>query len=368
MSGEHDITHMRRALDLAEEGWGHVAPNPMVGAVVVRDGTVVGEGYHAEWGGVHAEVAALEAAGELARRAALYVTLEPCRHEGKRGPCTHAILEAGIKRLVYAVADANPDAAGGAAWLRSQGLQVETGVCEDEARALNVHHLTSFGRDRPFVTLKYAMSLDARLAAAPGRTTRLTSGAAIQAAHRLRAGHDAVMVGIGTAVADDPELTVREWRAPRRPPVRVVLDSRLRLSAESKLALSAREVPVWVFAGADASWRRESCLAESGVKVLRVRRDSEGGGLDLSEALAALWAHDIRSVLCEGGGRLGSALLAAGLVDRFYAFIAPRVLGEPGVLAFQGREGEREWHIVDRENLGEVTLLVMSLAGESSSH
>ncbi len=360
---------MRRALDLAQEGWGRVAPNPMVGAIIVSDGTVVGEGYHAEWGGVHAEVAALETAGERARGGDLYVPLEPCHHSGKRGPCTRAILEAGIKRVVYAVADTNPDAAGGAAWLRSQGLQVETGFCEDEARALNVIHLTSFGRDRPFVTLKYAMSLDARLAAAPGRTTRLTSGPAIEAAHRLRAGHDAVMVGIGTVLADDPELTVRQWRAPRRPPVRIVLDSELRLTPESKLALSAREVPVWVLAGPDASAERESQLAESSVKVLRVPRDSRAGGLDLSEALAALWAADIRSVLCEGGGRLGSALLAAGVVDRFYAFIAPRVLGEPGVLAFQGGEGGggggREWHLVQRESLGEVTLLVLSPPEES---
>ena len=361
MTKDLDAIHMRRALDLAERGWGRVAPNPMVGAVVVRDGVVVGEGYHAEWGGPHAEVAALNAAGDKSRGAVLYVSLEPCHHTGKTGPCTHEIVRAGIERVVCAVAEVNPEAAGGAEWLRQHGVEVTSGVCQLEAEDLNAIHFSTFRRRRPFLSLKYALSLDARLSEAPGSASRITSEEAVREAHRLRAGHDAVLVGIGTALVDDPQLTVREWSAPRRAPVRVVLDSCLRLPIASRLARSARDVPVWVFAAPDASADRAAQLKSSGVNVIWVNRYTDGPGLDLGMVLATLWERNVRSVLCEGGGRLGSAWLAAGLVDRFYAFIAPLIFGEQGVAAFQGEVAAEagRWRLVGRRELGRDTLLVV---------
>jgi diaminohydroxyphosphoribosylaminopyrimidine deaminase/5-amino-6-(5-phosphoribosylamino)uracil reductase len=333
----------------------------MVGAIVVRAGEVVGEGYHAEWGQAHAEVVALRAAGERARGATLYVTLEPCRHAGKTGPCTRAIIEAGVARVVCAVRESNAVARGGGEWLRAQGLDVEYDVCRQEARDLNAVHFSIHERNRPFVALKYAMSLDARLAAAPGLTTSVTAGPAVVEAHRLRAGHDAVLVGIGTVLTDDPALTVREWGAPRVAPLRVVLDSSLRLPRDSKLVRSARDVPVRAVAAEDAAPWRAAELEALGVEVARVPRAGAGAGLDLGAVLRNLRERAVHAVLCEGGGRLGSALLAAGLVDRLYVFIAPRLFGEPGVQGFQGELGgaAREWRLIARTDLGGVTLLTL---------
>lgn len=353
---------MRRALTIAAEGWGQVAPNPMVGAIIVRGDEVVGEGYHARWGGPHAEVVALEAAGAKARGSTLYVTLEPCSHVGKTGPCTVAIQEAGIARVVCAASDPHPKAGGGGARLRRGGIEFVSGVCEQEARDLNAIYFASFQRDRPFLALKYAMSLDARLSEVGGAPTRVTAAEAVAETHRLRAGHDALMVGIGTVLADDPQLTVREWRAPRIAPTRVVLDSALRTPADSRLARSAGEVPVLVFAARDAPAQRESQLAVRGIEVERVPRSSEGPGVDLGSVLDRLWKRGIRSVLCEGGGRVGSALIAAGHVSRLYAFIAPRLFGEAGVPAFRGerRYAPRDWRLIRRAELGSTTLLALA--------
>ena len=362
MTRSEDELHMRRALDLARRGWGQVTPNPMVGAVVVRDGEVVGEGYHGQWGGPHAEVVALKAAGAKAEGATLYVTLEPCHHAGKTDPCTREIVKAGIARIVWATGEINPLARGGGEWLRSQGLQAEEGVCELAARDLNAVHLNAFLRERPFVALKYAVSIDARLSEAPGESTTLTSGEAVSEAHRLRAGHEAVMVGIGTVLVDDPQLTVREWATPRVTPARVVLDSNLRLPLGSRLVQSAGEVPVWVFTAEDAASEAAAGLEARGVEVLRVPRLSPTGDLDLGAVLATLWKRGAGSVLCEGGAALGAALLAAGLVDRLYVFIAPLLFGEPGVAGFPGMRGQapREWRLIERRELGAVTLLAFS--------
>ncbi len=359
-----DVRHMRRALELARRGWGRVAPNPMVGAVIVRDGAVVGEGHHAEWGGPHAEVVALKAAGDRARGAVLYVSLEPCHHRGKTGPCSHEVRRAGIARVVCAASEVNPEASGGSEWLLDHGIEVTPGVCESEAVDLNAIHFHTFRRQRPFLALKYALTLDARLSEAPGRSSRITGPEAVREAHRLRAGHDAVMVGIGTARVDDPQLTVRDWPAPRQAPVRIVLDSGLCLPPESRLVQSARDVPLWVFGALDAPAEPAARLEASGVKVIRVRRYADNSGLDLGMVLASLWERNVVSVLCEGGGRLGSAWLASGYVDRLYAFVAPRLFGEPGVAAFQGA-GQRavvEWRLVERQGLGSDTLLVMAPA------
>jgi diaminohydroxyphosphoribosylaminopyrimidine deaminase/5-amino-6-(5-phosphoribosylamino)uracil reductase len=363
-----DVRHMRRALELAKRGWGRVAPNPMVGAVIVRDGVVVGEGYHAEWGGPHAEVAALRAAWDKTRGATLYVSLEPCHHHGKTGPCSHEIKRAGIARVVCAASEVNPEATGGAEWLLDNGVEVSRGVCESEAEDLNAVHFHAFRRRRPFLALKYALTLDAKLSEGPGRSSRITGAEAVREAHRLRAGHDAVMVGIGTARVDDPQLTVREWLAPRRAPLRAVLDSGLRLPPESRLVQSARDVPVWVFGALDAPSERAARLESSGVSVIRVKRYADNSGLDLGMVLAKLWERNVTSVLCEGGGRLGSAWLASGYVDRLYAFVAPRVFGEPGVAAFQGERGRAadEWRLIERQELGSDTLLVMSPAAAAA--
>ncbi|NIR43155.1 MAG: bifunctional diaminohydroxyphosphoribosylaminopyrimidine deaminase/5-amino-6-(5-phosphoribosylamino)uracil reductase RibD [Gemmatimonadetes bacterium] len=355
---------MRRALDLAERGWGRVAPNPMVGAVVVRDGRVVGEGYHAEFGGPHAEVAALRAAGADAAGATLYVNLEPCHHTGKTGPCSQEIVQAGVARVVCAQAETNPGARGGGVWLQEQGVEVELGVLQREARDLNAVHETMFERRRPFLALKYALSLDGRLSERPGAATRVTSGPAIQEAHRLRAGHDAVMVGIGTVLADDPQLTVRGSVQPRVPPLRVVVDSNLRTPRTSRLAETASDAGVQVFAADDVPDERAAVLEARGVTVTRVGRAP--GGLDLGAVLASLGDAGIRSTLCEGGGRLGSAFLAAGLVDRLYLFIAPRIFGEPGVRGFQGDRGAApgQWRTIRVRQLGSTTLLVMGPGDE----
>lgn len=358
MTRDQDLVYMRRALDIALQGWGRVAPNPMVGAVAVRDGAIVGEGHHAEWGGPHAEVVALEAAGDEAKGATLYVTLEPCHHEGKTGPCTRAIIGAGIARVVCGADEVNPVAAGGGAWLRDQGVEVDTGVCGTEARDLNAIHLSEFDRERPFVALKYAMSLDARLSEIAGEPTEVTGGQAIVEAHRLRAGHDAVMVGIGTVLSDDPRLTVREWTAPRVPPVRVVVDADLRIPPDSVLVRTAADVPVWVFAAEEAS----SELEARGVAVLRAQRAATTGALELGSVLATLRERGIQSLLCEGGGTLGSALLAARFVDRLYVLIAPRLFGESGTSGFQLGRGEAvlDWRLIERKELGAVTLLALS--------
>lgn len=330
-----DRAFMRRALSLAERGWGRVHPNPLVGAVVVRDGDVVGEGFHGEFGGPHAEVVALRAAGELARGATLYVTLEPCNHFGKTPPCTDAIVASGVARVVIAAEDPHPVARGGAERLRAAGIEVEIGVERDAARALNAAFFHAVERGTPFVALKYALSLDGRLSSRRGRPTAVTGNEARAEAHRLRAGFDAILVGIGTILADDPLLTVRGAVAPRVPPVRVVLDSDARLPLESRLVDTVGEAPVWVVCAADAPAERRAALEARGVRTLAVPR--VGRHIDLDAALARLGDEQVRSVFCEGGGRVGGALLEADLIERLYLFYAPKLFGRDGVPAFPGR-------------------------------
>ena len=326
-----DRTHMRRALALARRGWGWTAPNPMVGAVVVRDGVVVGEGWHREYGQPHAEGDALRAAGERARGATVYVTLEPCNHTGKQPPCVDALLAARVARVVCATRDPNPVAAGGAERLRAGGVQVDFGLEEEAARELNAaffHHASGraarFGR--PWVTLKLALSLDGAIADHTRRQAWLTGPESRRAVHRLRAGHDAVAVGIGTVLADDPALTVRAGRAPRVPPLRVVFDRRLRLPDDGLLARTAGEVPVLVLAAPDAPAERERALAARGVEVVRVA--------DTAAALALLSSRGTRALMVEGGAGLAGALLGSGAVDRLVIFRAPVLLGAGALNAF----------------------------------
>ena len=360
MSADDDARFMRRALELARRGWGRVAPNPLVGALVVQEGEVVGEGWHGEYGRPHAEVEALRAAGEAARGATVYVSLEPCSHHGQTPPCTDALLLAGVARVVYAAADPNPKARGGAALLRAAGLAVQGGVEEAEARELNApffHHFTPAGARRPWVELKLALSLDARLADHTGRSAWLTGEAARAEVHRQRGAHDAIAVGIGTVLADDPQLTVRGEVAPRRPPARVVFDRRLRLPLHSRLLRTADEAPVWVVCGPNAPAEAARELEARGVRLLRAEA--------LGEALAALREAGIGALYCEGGATLAGAFLSAGAVDRLQLFYAPLLLGADAVSPFAAvartsiAEVQR-WRLLESRRFGDDTLITLA--------
>lgn len=352
-----DRAFMRRAIGLARRGLGCVAPNPMVGAVVVVDGEIVGEGFHAEYGGEHAEATALRQAGSRAAGSTLYVTLEPCAHAGKTPPCTDAVIAAGVRRVVAAVRDPNPLAAGGFDRLLNAGIEVQAGVEEGLARELIAHFLHGFGSDRPFVTLKLAVSMDAAVADAAGGSRWITGRRARREVHRLRAGHDAVAIGIGTALADDPVLTVRGTSQPRVAPSRVVFDRTARLPPTSRLVATAREVPTLVVAEAPPA-ERVADLKAAGVSVI-VKNS-------LASGLRELRVLGIGSVLVEGGARLAGAFLEARLVDRLIIFQAPVILGAGALAAFGHAPstsiGEADrWRVVERRRLGEDLMTVYAL-------
>lgn len=359
---------MRRALALARRGWGRVAPNPMVGAVVVRDDRVVGEGWHAEYGGPHAEVVALREAGALARGATIYVSLEPCAHHGKTPPCTEAIIAAGVARVVVGARDPNPTAAGGVERLRAAGIRVDVGV--EEAAALELDRPFFFaagGADRPWVTLKLAVSLDAAIADHTRRRGWLTGARARRAVHHLRAGADAIAVGIGTALADDPLLTVRYGRPPRVPPLRVVLDRHFRLPLHSALATTLDQAPVLVVGtdvGDEDARARARALEARGVEVAIAQT--------LPETLRLLRARGVRHLFCEGGASIAGALLADGLVDRLVIFQAPVLLGAGALPAFgcapPAATGEApRWRVVSRRALGSDLMSVFAPADRDSA-
>ena len=313
-----DRRFMRRALALALRGRGTTAPNPMVGAVVVRDGRIVGEGFTQPFGGAHAEVQALGDAGEQARGATVYATLEPCANRGKTPPCADALIAAGVKRVVFAATDPNPAMRGGADKLRAAGIVVATGIDAQLAIDQNPAFFHRYSSDRPYVTLKLARSLDGAVADARRVAGWLTGPAARREVHRQRADHGAIAVGVGTAIADDPLLTVRGVTAPRIAPTRVVFDRTARLPVDSALVQTAHETPVIVVAESVASDRRLA-LERAGVRLIC---DS---GLDAQ--LRALRKAGIESVYCEGGATLADALLEGQLVDRLVIFTAPVRLG-----------------------------------------
>lgn len=348
-----DRRHLEHALELADRGWGQVQPNPLVGAVVVRDGAVVASGWHERFGGPHAEVNALAAAGDAARGATLYVSLEPCAHHGKTPPCTDAIRRAGITRVVFAAHDPTTAAGGGAARLREAGIVVSGGLLEAEARRRNAPFFHAAVHARPWILLKLAITLDGRIARRAGVATRITGEAAHADVHHLRAGFDAVMVGAGTARVDDPLLTPRGDVAPRVPPARVVLDPAASLSAESRLARSIDEAPLLVFVADSAPADRVEALRGAGAELIPVAAGANG--LDLSTVLDSLALRGVRSVLCEGGGILASALLRADLVDRLRLYVAPRLFGAAAPAAFTGgfpAADDACWALVDVTALG----------------
>ena len=351
---------MARALSLAWRGWGRVHPNPLVGAVVLRNDEVVGEGWHAEFGGPHAEVAALAAAGKEAQGGTLVVTLEPCAHLGKQPPCVDAIKAAGITRVVAARRDPNPVAAGGADRLRELGIPVEFGVGAAEACRQNASFFHADDARRPWVALKLATTLDGRIADAGGRSQWISGPEAREYAHWLRAGFDAIAVGGATARADDPALTARGSVIPRIPPKRVVFDRSLDLPRGLQLIASAGSIPTVAIASPASVDRKGAALAATGLAVLAAE--------SLAEGLRHLRELEgVRSILVEGGGRLAGALLAEGLVDRLYWIQAPLWLGEGAVPAFAGLPsltlGNAErWEVAERRALGQDTLLVVDRA------
>ena len=331
-------------------GWGRVHPNPMVGCVLARGDEVVGEGFHAEFGRSHAEIVALAEAGDRSFGAAAFVTLEPCAHLGKTPSCARALYNAGIERVVFGAADPGPGA-GGAQWLESRGIPTTGPVWS--ARSARTHNPAFFhehgphrrggrsGSDTgnpktPYLAIKLAMSLDARIAAKPGETTRITGDDAQVETHRLRSGFDAIVVGSGTALVDDPSLTVRR-AAQGRPPARVVVDSRALLPPTARMATDGK-APVHVLTTKSASPERVARLEAAGVRVHRVPGGDEGR-VDLRAALVLTWRLGMRSLLCEGGGALASGFLEAGLASHVYLFTAPKLLGGRGVPAFP--DGER---------------------------
>ncbi|MFE4592677.1 bifunctional diaminohydroxyphosphoribosylaminopyrimidine deaminase/5-amino-6-(5-phosphoribosylamino)uracil reductase RibD [Streptomyces laurentii] len=328
MATQADITAMRRAIALAPRGLGFTSPNPVVGCVVTdASGHPVGEGWHQRAGGPHAEVHALAAAGSAARGGTAYVTLEPCNHTGRTGPCAQALIEAGIARVVYAVGDPNREATGGADTLRAAGTEVERGLLEDEAEAGNLAWLTAVRHGRPFVRWKYAATLDGRIAAADGSSRWITSAASRAEVHRLRAEADAVVVGGGTLRADDPHLAVRGVEGAVQP-LRVALDTRAGVLPTARILDDA--APTLLVVGEDADTRHLP-----GVELLRLPlRD---GRIGVDELLSGLYARGVRSVLLEGGPTLAGSFVAAGAVDQVVGYLAPVLLGAgPAALADAG--------------------------------
>jgi diaminohydroxyphosphoribosylaminopyrimidine deaminase/5-amino-6-(5-phosphoribosylamino)uracil reductase len=324
MSDSSDQEWMRHALRLAERGRGYVEPNPLVGAVVVRGGTVVGEGWHQRFGEAHAEVHALAAAGDAARGATLYVTLEPCCHHGKTPPCTEAVLAAGVTRVVAAMADPFPKVAGGGlARLRAAGIEVVVGVEEAAARRLNAPYLTLLTANRPQVHAKWAMSLDGKLAARSGDSKWISNEVSRRHAHQLRGRMDGILIGIGTALADDPLLTARP-PGPRTP-TRIILDSNARLPFDSRLVRTAGETPTLLVAGARARPETLDALRARGCECL-IFPDANGR-TDLPALLLELGRRRFTNLLVEGGASVLGSLADAGLIDEIHVYLAPRLIG-----------------------------------------
>ncbi|WP_139234538.1 bifunctional diaminohydroxyphosphoribosylaminopyrimidine deaminase/5-amino-6-(5-phosphoribosylamino)uracil reductase RibD [Alicyclobacillus macrosporangiidus] len=325
-----DERYMQLAIQVAELGRGQTSPNPLVGAVIVRDGEVVGQGAHLKAGGPHAEVHALRMAGERARGATAYVTLEPCNHHGRTPPCTEALLAAGVRRVVVAVEDPDPRVQGsGIRRLRAADVEVTVGVLADAARRQNEAFLHAARLRRPFVVLKLASTLDGRIAAATGHSQWVTGPAAREQVQALRRRYSAVAVGIGTALADDPRLTVRPAGVPAeavRQPLRVVFDSRLRLSPDAAMLREPGKTVIYTTqAGLASVEGRDEALAAR-AEVVAVAADAEGR-VDPAAALADLFTRGIDSVLVEGGGALAGGLLGRRLVDKVVWFAAPKILG-----------------------------------------
>lgn len=321
-----DEQYMKLAIDLARKGRGYVSPNPLVGAVLVKNGKIVGKGYHREFGGPHAEINAIEDAGRHVRGATLYVTLEPCCHEGKTPPCIDTIIKHKIARVVIGTIDSNPlVSCRGIDALRNSGIAVKTGVCKDECHRLNEVFFHYMETGMPFITVKYAQTLDGRIATSTGNSQWISSEASLKYAHQLRAEHDAIMVGRRTVDRDNPELTVRLVRG--RNPLRIVVDSGLRVSKKSKLLRHTEHAATLVATAQRPSDRRFKTFSSSAADVISVKADKRGN-VDLKCLFKILAKRGISSVLIEGGAQIITSVLKNNMADRLVTVIAPKIIGQ----------------------------------------
>jgi diaminohydroxyphosphoribosylaminopyrimidine deaminase/5-amino-6-(5-phosphoribosylamino)uracil reductase len=335
VSAADDLRFMQLALALGRRGLGNTWPNPAVGAVIVKDGIVIGRGWTKPGGRPHAETEALRQAGAAAKGATLYVTLEPCSHHGKTPPCADAIVAAGVARVVSAIEDPNSQVAGrGHDILRAAGVAVTIGVCDDEARKAHAGHIRRILDGRPHVTLKLAVSADGKAALAGRKPVQITGEETRARVHLMRAMNDAILVGIGTVLADDPALTCRLPGMHGQSPVRVVLDRDLQIPMSSALVVSANDIPVWLFCGENASPASERLLREKGVTVFRVSLN--GHHLDLSAVLQNLAHEGITRLMVEGGPRVAASFIGADLVDEAVLLRGPVTVGMDGIDALDG--------------------------------
>ena len=350
MNFMRDEDYMREALRLAENARGRTSPNPLVGAVIVREGRIIAAGWHRKAGTEHAEIHALRMAGELARGATLYVTLEPCSHYGRTGPCVRAVIEAGIRRVVAAMVDPNPLVGGqGIKLLEEAGIETECGILEEEARRQNEVFLKWVTTRTPFVWLKLAMSLDGRIATAGGESRWITGEASRQRGHVMRDQVDGILVGIGTVLADDPQLTARLSGGGHNP-CRIVLDSQARTPLSAKI-LHDGAAPVLIAVTDTAPAERVMALKQAGAEILCC---GAGARVDLQRLMQQLGEREICSLLVEGGGTVNFAFLQAGLIDKVTAFLAPKLLG--GRKALGAVAGEGFSHLADAVELTDVQL------------
>ncbi|MCF8092950.1 MAG: bifunctional diaminohydroxyphosphoribosylaminopyrimidine deaminase/5-amino-6-(5-phosphoribosylamino)uracil reductase RibD [Desulfotignum sp.] len=336
-----DKDHMQLALALAARGKGFTSPNPCVGAVVVKDGEVVGRGWHRAFGAAHAEVKAIDDAGNLARGADLFVTLEPCNHFGKTGPCTHKILEAGIRRVVAACPDPNPVASGGLDFLSQNGVQVGSGLLRDQAETLMEDFLWYIRHNRaPFVILKCAATLDGRIATSTGESQWITCERSRAFSHEIRHQADAILVGSGTLHADNPSLTCRIPGKKTRDPARVILDTHLLISETANVINLASTAPTIIVTGPHVPEEKKQRLLKKKVQFLEV--NLKNNRLDLRQLMVKLGEMSITSLLIEGGGTVASSALSEGIVNKIIYFLAPRMLGgSDGKAVFEGRGVEK---------------------------
>jgi diaminohydroxyphosphoribosylaminopyrimidine deaminase/5-amino-6-(5-phosphoribosylamino)uracil reductase len=361
-----DHRYMQLALTLGRRGLGRTWPNPAVGAVVVKDGVVLGRAWTKEGGRPHAEPQALAQAGEDARGATLYVTLEPCSHHGKTPPCADAIVAAGIARVVSALEDPNPEVAGkGHARIRAAGIALDVGVCGEEARRDHAGHIRRITDGRPHVTLKLALSADGKIGAAGRRPVQITGEGVSARVHMFRAQSDAILVGVGTAIADDPQLTCRLPGMEARSPVRVVLDRHLRLPVGGHLARTARRHPLWIFCGEGGEPSGETLLRAEGAEIFRTAMVAQG--LDLAAVLKELARRGITRLMVEGGSRVAASFVAADLADEIWLYRAPKAIGADGIEPLDGMPldavtGSPRYRIRASEVLGPDTLTIYERA------
>ena len=359
-----DLRFMQLALALGRRGKGNTWPNPAVGAVVVKDGVIVGRGWTQPGGRPHAEPVALQRAGAAAKDATLYVTLEPCSHHGKSPPCADAIIAAGITRVVSAIEDPNPEVAGqGHARLRGTGIRVDVGLCQTEAAQDHAGHFLRVRERRPHVTLKLAVSADGKIAAHGRKTVAITGDAARARVHLLRAQSDAIMVGIGTVLADDPTLTCRLPGLEAQSPVRTVLDGALRIPGDSKLVHSARDTPLWIMASETAEAAAAAKLSAAGANVIRLAPAKGLPNLEPADVLNALSERGITRLMIEGGAAVASSFLTAGLVDEVWLLQAPITIGSDGLDALDAKPltaltQSQHWRARNSEDLQQDILTI----------